>query len=145
MMQPISYTTKAYKSREGGFNHAAVSMTTSYIKWPSTRTLSSSSLSHLPLEQLGQDKSQLHFSTACTALHRQRRQPDASSPHADPQRGAQGACFLLPLQLLITCLDDKSFQVLLVQPGEALFSGRVSQRSALADATTAVTPTGVSP
>ena len=60
MMQPI-YTTKAYKSGEGGFNYAAVSMTTFYIKWPSTRALSSSSWSPLPWEQLGQDKSPAAF------------------------------------------------------------------------------------
>lgn len=60
-MQPISYTTKAYKSREGGFNYVVVSMTTSLIKWPSTRALSSSSWSRLPLKQLGQDKSPAAF------------------------------------------------------------------------------------
>lgn len=61
MMQPISHTTRAYKSGEGGFNYTEVSMTTPYIKWPSTRALSSSPWSCLPLEQLGQDKSPAAF------------------------------------------------------------------------------------
>lgn len=112
MMQPISYTTRAYKSREGGFNYTAVSMATPYIKWPSTRALSSSSWSHLPLEQLGQDKSPAAFQRG---LHSSAQSKTTAQclllfpATLSSREGPKEPAFLFPLQLLISCLDDKSF------------------------------------
>lgn len=101
MMQPIYRT---HESGEGGFNYAAVSMTTSSIKWPSIRALwSSPAWSCSPLEQLLQDKSPavpqciLHNS----AITGKKKQTNLMTVLR--RRGAGGAwfyfhcnCFLLP-------------------------------------------------
>lgn len=126
MMQPIY---KMHESGEGGFNYAAVSMTTSSIKWPSIRALCSSpAWSCSPLEQVLQDKSPavpqciLHSS----ALTGKKTNPDLMTVLT--QTGAGGAwfyfhcnCFLLPWwqihQIHSRCCWSSQ--------GEALFSAWV--------------------
>lgn len=122
MMQPIYRT---HESGKGGFNYAAVSMTTSSIKWPSIRALCSSPpWSCSPLEQLLQDKSPavpqcVLYSSAITG---EKKPKPNDCPYTE--RGWR-RLVLLPLQLLSPALMTNSSRCCWSSQGEALFSAWV--------------------